>query len=703
VAFGIPVSVLGALWLMPGMDLSLNMISMVAFIMVMGILVDDSIVISESINQRQEHGEPGEVGAINGACEVARPVVFGVITTITAFLPMIFIGGVFGKFMGQIPWVVVCCLVLSLVESVFFLPARLAAQRWRPEARSSLLARLQNQVNRGLSAAIVRGYVPLLSFVLRHRHLTLVAFLLMIMGAVAAIGSGIVRFVFFPSVEAEAVIANLEMPVGTPAAVTDAVLRRLEAAADGLRGPDGKPAAAQVLTLLAGSTGGNNLIAASGGDQGNIGEVRVSLADAQRRNLSAVQLVEDWRRAVGELPGVRSLEFQAEMGRSSNQAEISLSSVDTQGLMRAAEATRDRLRHLPGVANIRLSSAPGKIELDLTLSVRGRSLGLSAVDLARQVRAAYYGLEVQRIQQDRDEVRVMLRLPEADRRDLASLAALRVRLPGGGEASLGDVAVLTEGRSPTQLERRDRRQSVALTVQFARILPNGTAPPGTPPPAGEAEVMAMLERDIVPALRREVADLAWTAEGITRDNLVGIGDLRRNFAIVLFAIYGLVAVGLRSFLQPLVIMAAVPFGIIGAVLGHLLMNLPMSMLSLFGVVAMTGVVVNQGLVKVDVVNRLRELEGMTTWEAVTTGAPRRFRAIMLTTATTFLSLVPLMLQTSVQARFLVPMAVSIAFGEVFATAITLILIPCLYMMLDDIVSWWQGHPPAVQATGAAPP
>lgn len=682
---GIPISFLGGLWLAPYFDVSINMVSLFAFIVSLGIVVDDAIVVGENIYTYLEKGMRPIEAAIRGVREMAVPVTFAIVTTIAAFAPLLFVAGMMGKVMRQIPIVVIAVLAMSLVEALIILPAHLSARerKWPLfQAVISAIERVQLKAQNLLEKLINGPYRRTLNLTLEWRYATVavsIATLLMVMGTVA---SGYLKFSLMPKVDADNMVASLTMPQGTPVEVTESILARIEMAAHEITAeveaedPDNEQKFLRHTSLTVGekpSEGGHGPTAQAslGGTSSNIGEVNVELLGSDVRTVSSNHLVNLWRERVGEVPGAVSLTFQSSLFSGGDAVSIQLAHRSFPVLLKAVEALEAAVAEYPGVKDVSNSFLVGKKELKLALTTEGRTLGLTLSDLGRQVRAGFYGEEAQRIQRGRDDVRVMVRYPEAERRSLSDIENMRIRLPGGAEAPFTTVAQVTEGRGYATIDRTDRRRVVTVTADVDADVGNAN------------DINGELRTSVLPGLARDFPGLVFDFEGEQRNQQESLGSLRTNFLVAQLAIFALLAIPFRSYLQPLIVMSAIPFGLVGAILGHVIMGYDLSLLSLFGMVALTGVVVNDSLIMVDLINRERA-SGTPLDEAIRDSGTRRFRPIMLTTATTFLGLTPMILETSLQAKFLIPMAISLAFGIVFATGITLILVPNLYRILEDI-------------------
>ncbi len=676
VTMGIPVSFLGALWLIPGFGTTINMISLFAFIICLGIVVDDAIVVGEAMYGFYEKGLPAPRAAVLGARRMARPVTFSVLTTIAAFVPLLFVEGTMGKFMGVIPVVVISVLAMSLIESMFVLPAHLASIRGlhhrHHDRRAWPLERLRRGFGRLLGWFVAGPYRWLLAKALAWRYLTAAVFVAVLVLTLGWLGAGRIKFVFLPKVESDTVRARVTMPRGTSLEETAAVVDRIEAAAERLReemNGGGRPLIQHVFALAGGHTAAGGPMGGGAGGT-HLGTVEIQLLPSEERTVPAARVAARWRELVGPVPGAESVTFTSALFSAGEPILVRLSGERFDTLEEAAARVKEELSRYPGVTDISDSFRKGKLELRLSLKPAARTLGLTLADLARQVRHGYYGDEAQRIQRGRDEVKVMVRYPAAERRSLAALEAIRIRTPSGAEVPFAQVARAELRRGYATIRREDRRRVVDVSADVDEDVTNAQ------------EVIQDLERSFLPRLMADYPGLGYSFEGREQARRESLAGLWQGFAVALLAIYALIAIPFGSYLQPLIVMSAIPFGIVGALWGHVLMGLPLTILSVFGIVALSGVVVNDSLVMVDYVNRARE-EGAGIREAVVGAGTRRFRPILLTTLTTFFGLLPMILEKSVQAQFLIPMAVSLGFGVVAATAITLLLVPCSYLMLED--------------------
>ena len=681
VSLGIPIPFLGAIALMPGLDVSINITSLFAFILVLGILVDDAIIVGENVHRHHEHAGAGVAGAVAGAQQIAKPVVFAVLTTVAAFLPLLIVPGFIGKAFRAVPLIVIPCLLFSLVESLAILPAHLAhvskpraLGRWR---------RLQQGVRGGLRRFVDTGYQPALRVALRWRYLTVALALATLIVTGGMVLGGWTGFRFLGALDIGYMTATVTMPQGVPVAATVSALQRLEDGAARLRARLAQDTGLDYFRHVS-TTVGDQPVQSRGGElfgvtdvasAANIGEVIIELAGAEARSYDSEQLGNLWREETGPIPEAVEVAFDTSPLNPGNDVDVQLSGPDLDQLRDAAAAVRRRLADYAGVYAIADSFRAGKPERRLDITPAAQTLGLTLQDLGRQVRQAFYGEEAQRIQRGRDDVRVMVRYPRDERRSLGDLENMRIRTPHGGEVPFSVVAQVESGFGFASITRVDRNRSVNVTAAV------------DPATASAGSVIADLRERVLPEALAEYPGVFFSFQGVQAEQAETLASLRRGFLLAMLLIYMLLAIPLRSYVQPLIIMAAVPFGAVGAIWGHLLMGLDLSILSVFGLVAQTGVVVNDSLVMVDFINGARrapeEAEGDRLQRALLEAGAARFRPILLTSLTTFVGLAPLMLERSTAAMTLVPMAVSLAFGVLFATFITLILVPTIYLILAD--------------------
>ncbi len=673
VTLGIPISFAAGLMTLPYFDVSINMISLFAFIMVLGIVVDDAIIIGENIYRKQESGLPPLKASIEGALEVGRPVVFSVLTTMVAFYPLLLAGGTMGKLMRNIPVVVMVVLLGSLIESLFILPAHLARSAAKKKAQG-LTKEKQKKSALWLKSVIAGPYSRLVNFCVHWRYATVAFGIALLIISFGLWKAGWIKFTFFPRVEGDTMRCYITMPTGTPMDRTKEVAAHVESAAlellaqeDLNRDADAPPLLEYSLAMVGRHSGRG----ATRGSGGHLAQVWVQLLESEQRDISTNKLAQKWRQRIGTIPDAESISFRSEIHSAGNPIEVHLALDNHDQLLAAAEDLKNELRGYPGVFDISDSFLPGKPEMQLKLKPAARSLGLTLNDLARQVRHAFYGAEALRLQRDKDEVKVKVRFPENERKSLGSVEEMRIRTPNGEEVPFTQVAEVNMEQGYTTIERAQRLRVIKVTADVDETVTNAN------------EVRTALIGQVLPYLQSQYYGLRYQIEGEGKQQKESFADVFRGFAIAMFCIYALLAIPFKSFTQPFIVMAAIPFGFEGAVLGHLLMGFNLSILSLCGMVGLAGVVVNDSLVLVYAANRLRS-EGADAHRAVTQAGGLRFRAILLTSLTTFVGLTPMLLEQSVQAKFLIPMAISLGFGVLFSTFVTLLFIPCGYMILEDL-------------------
>jgi multidrug efflux pump subunit AcrB len=676
VALGIPVSFAGGIWMMPHLGISINMISLFAFILVLGIVVDDAIITGENVYHRIQQGEHPSIASWKGTHEVGTVVIFGVLTTIAAFTPMLGLSGVSGKIWPNIPLVVIPTLLFSLLQSKFVLPAHLSLLAPSDRVRKvGPILRLQRRVADGLEWFIEHLYQPFLRFCLAWRYVLVVFFFGILVYSVAIVATGRIKFVFFPEVEGDVLSAKVELTQGVPFAETERVVGLVADAAQEIGREfavaDGR---SSILHIMA--SAGTQPFQSGMGPTGlptatHIGEVTMELLPAaERPGLTADMLVEKLRERVGRLPGVEELRIQSMTASSGNAIDVTLTGSDINRLVEATEFVKKGLANYPGVIDISDSNREGKDEIRFVrLTPAGEALGFRLDDVARQVRDAFYGNEVHRLQRGRDEVKVMVRYPEEDRCSLAEMEEMKLWTRDGKPVPLRQVVVYEFGRGPSVISRTDRRRSVQITADVDSK-------------TNANEVVSRFTKEVLDEVASQFGGVRYEFEGEQKDQKESIRDLGTGFLGALVIMYVLIAIPLRSYVQPLIIMSVIPFGLVGAIWGHRLMGMNLSIMSMCGLVALAGVVVNDSLVMVDFVNR-HISESKSLVGAVVRAGGRRFRAILLTSLTTFVGLMPMLLETDMQAQFLVPMAVSLGFGILFATTITLFLVPSIYIILDD--------------------
>ncbi|NQZ96851.1 MAG: efflux RND transporter permease subunit [Myxococcales bacterium] len=685
ISIGIPISLLGALFLFPMLGFSIDVISSFAFILVLGILVDDAVVVGENIHRHTLTDPNRQLAAIKGAQEVAVPVIFGVLTTVVAFSPLMLAPGFMGQIFAIIASVVVISLLFSLVESQLVLPAHLSiGKRQKPSANALAVGwrGVQTRFATWFDHLNQVHYRALLDRALVYRYFTLAVGVALLLWTFGLLASGRLAFSFFPPLESDYVSARLTMPQGTPAEKTREALNQIEASVELLRAeiaeqyPDGDAIIRHVQSSVgdqpfSGGGGGPGSAGAVRPGGSHLGEVVLALSESEKRDLRTSDIAKRWRDHVGAIPDAVELGFLSSLFTAGEAINIQLRGADVDQLRSAAVALKKTLNTYPGVVDVSDSFRAGKGEIKLGLLPTGEALGLSLQDLARQVRQAFYGDEAQRIQRGRDDVRVMVRYPEAQRRSLGDLEDMRIRMPDGSEVPFRTVATADLGRGFSTIRRMDRQRIVSVTADVDREVTT------------ENEVLADILATQLPSILADHSGVSYSLEGAQREQRLAFGGLIRWYGFALFGIYALLAIPLRSYFQPLLIMSVIPFGLVGAIWGHMIMGRDLAFMSVQGIIALSGIVVNSSLILVHYVNARRET-GSALDEAVREAGVIRFRPIVLTSITTFAGLTPLLLETSTQAQFLIPMAVSLAFGVLFASAITLFIVPSGYLILEDV-------------------
>lgn len=680
VAMGIPTSFLGALILMPVFGVSVNMLSLFAFILVLGMVVDDAIVVGENIFQHRLKGKSLFQASVDGASEVAGPVLFSVLTTVAAFLPLMFVSGAMGKFMWVVPAIVISVLIISVVEAFLVVPSHLSGKLSRSAAPIwTKMERFRHHADEWLQKFLDKVYTPSLAAATKHRYVTFAVATAILFATVGIIAGGVIKFEFLPSIDADVINVQISMPPGTQVEETRRVTELVREA--GLRAI----AESDKNQEEPGRTNLKHMFVATGfqvfegGPQGlreniggNLSQIRLLLTDPELRSTRTPDIVNLWRNEVGEIPGVEQIQFQSSLLAQGADIGIELSHEDFASLLAAVERLKVKLKTYDGVYDVSDTHFEGKRELQLRLKSDARTLGISEDELATQVRSAFFGAEALRLQRGRDEVKVMVRYPDEERKSLASVEDMMIRTRGGGEIPFHSAANVVDAIGFSSVSRTDQKRVVVVNASV------------DPAVANASELTAELQSTVLNELRADYIGLGVDYEGQSRDRQESMQSLLVGFIFALFLIFGLIAIPLRSFTQPIVIMSVIPFGFVGAILGHLLFGFNMSLMSMFGFVALTGVVVNGGIVMIDFINRARD-EGVPLREAILQSGEKRFRAIMLTSMTTFFGLVPLILEKSVQAQFLVPMAISLGFGVMFSGfLITLIVLPAMYLILEDV-------------------
>jgi multidrug efflux pump subunit AcrB len=672
---GIPISIAGAMFILWSIDGTINMISLFGLIMVLGIVVDDAIVVGEAIYVHRKRGESPLDAAVNGVKEVAMPVLAAVTTTIVAFIPLSYVGGTMGKFVAILPTVVISCLIISLVESLFLLPAHLShlpdlnapKKLWGPFA---LLERGRLATSRGLENFIEQRYTPFITKVLNWRYVSLAIAIAILMLSVGLVKGGLVKFQVFPKLDGFVITSTVEFPEGTPSDVTNAALKQIGEAFDRLAAKtetlSGEPLERQRLKLV-----GQVLSGDRGATGPHMGSIQIILLPSEKRGIHSNDLMIAWEKEVGPIPGVKSLSFEGmQAGPSGAEIEVWLQGRNMDELLGAAADLQDALAEYQGVYQIRSDYAQGKNELQLSLKPEATTLGLTVQDLARQVNAGFYGREAFRLQRDSDDIRVKVRYTALERSRISDFEKVHIRTADGSEVPLLSVADIRFAPGFSTITRTDGMRRIKVTAEVNNRLANS------------GDIFAQLGETTFQILKDRYPDVHLAMQGSKKNTRESFASLKVGFPIAMVGIFVIVATIFRSYVQPFVILFTIPFGIVGAIIGHLVMGYSLSMMSIFGMVALSGVVINDAIVLIERVNS-NLAEGMPLLESIVQGGARRFRAIFLTSISTVGGLAPLIMETDMQAKFLIPMALSVAGGVAFATVLTLLLIPSLLVIVND--------------------
>ena len=686
VSVGIPISFMGAFALLPEMGATINLITLFAFIVVLGIVVDDAIVTAESIYTHQKKAALNPDGSytdslkavIDGTNAIAVPVTFGVLTTIASFVPLLMLEGSMGKIFAFIPMVVIPVLLFSLIESKLILPTHLRHLKPIPaNGQGNLLVRLQQKVANSLEVFIDKVYRPFLSIALRFRYLTITLFIILLFLSVVLIKTGHFPYTFMPRVQSEYAKATLTMPEGTPVDITTQHIFTMKTQAELLQkkyiDPVTQESIVQHILVTVGANG-TGLSSTTKG-QSHMGQVQMEITPPEHRSLkiTSTQLVREWRKMIGNIPGKQLLLFRAEAARGGDPIDVQLQGDNFKELAKAAEAVKKRiiLEYADnGVFSVKNSFEGGKEELQISLKPNASLLGLSISDLGTQIRHAFYGAEAQRLQRNRDDIHVMVRYPKDERKSITDLDNMFIRSSAGAQIPLSEAADIQSTQGVPTITRVDRQRVVNITGDVNKE-------------KGNTEKIIADIKTWLPDVLNQYPSVRVNFEGEQKDQREMFRSLATGLVFVLFAIYALLAIPFRSYSQPLIVMSIIPFSLVGALIGHAVMGMMLSISSLLGLLALTGVVVNDSLVMVDYINRQRR-KGVELIKAVNGAGKARFRPILLTSLTTFFGLTPLIFEESTQAQFLIPMGVSLGFGILFATFITLVLIPATYLILEDV-------------------
>jgi multidrug efflux pump subunit AcrB len=663
VMMGIPTSFLGGLMLLPSFDVSLNMVTLFAFIISLGIVVDDAVVVGENIFEWRQRGVNAFEAAVLGIREVSVPVTFSILTNIVAFLPLAFVPGTMGKVFFMVPIVVILVFIVSWIEGLFILPAHLSHGNVKKELESKSWL---DGFRKGLDHVVMNLYGPFLKRVLKYRYLTMAIAFAVLMLMIGFIQSGRLGMGLFPITESDKAVAELKFPFGTPAKVTQKALDQLRDSAHVVLEKLNKT---DVILGIVTKVG-------SGGDESQ-GSIEVLFKSEEERKLGMVEYIDQWRETTPDILGTLSLIYKADSGGPSSGSALNLEfrHPNVPKLKEANDRVIAALKEYPMVKDIVDGFSPGKPQINFKLTPEGENAGFTANDVARQLRGAYFGSESLRQLRGRNEFKVRVRLDREQRESEYDLEEMILRSPQGIEMPLREIAVFDRGRAYTEIKRRNGARTI--TVE-ADVKPRSQA----------GLIKTELTTTILPDILKDYPGMTYSFEGRSKNMMESMRALGIGFIIAMFVIYALLAIPFNSYFQPLIIMVSIPFGIVGAVLGHIVMGYDLSIISMFGVVALAGVVVNDSLVLIDMANR-KYKENNHALAAIHYAGVRRIRPILLTSLTTFGGLAPMIFETSRQAKFLIPMAISLGYGILFATIIALLVVPCLYMVLDDVKQFWK--------------
>ncbi|WP_373516373.1 efflux RND transporter permease subunit [Pricia sp.] len=660
VMVGMTVSFIGGMMLLPLIGISINMISMFGFLVVLGIVVDDAIVVGENVYEYRQKGMSPMKAAIAGTKDVSFPVIFSIVTTIIAFVPLLFMPGETGKFWQPLPAVVIVILAVSLLEALFILPSHLGHLK-KKKSKNKWVLKLegwQGTFANGFDRFIDNRYRPFLDRCLEYRYITLsvaVALLLMVGGYGLSGHMGLIQM---PEVAADEIEAGVRLPVGTTPDKAAKVARDISAATQRMFEEHDLYEVAEGIKT---NVRGQNFI-----------DVEIVMLPPDQRDITAGEVIALWRDNIGDIEGVDQITFEAERGPGGARQAISidLSHSDIDMLEKASAAFVERMNAFTNTHDVSDNYNKGKMQYDFKLLPQGRSLGLTSDEVGQQVRDGFFGALAMRQLRGMNEIEVRVKLPLKERKDIKNLENFLIRTPDGIEVPLMDVVEVEQREAFSSINRRNGRRVVNVGMDVE-------------PANSVNRVIASVQEETLPQLRADFPGITWSFEGSQADMRESTDTLKAGFGIAILLIYTLLAVAFSSYIQPLIVMTAIPFGIVGAVIGHILLGYDLSLVSLMGVIALSGVVVNDSLIMIDYANKRRK-EGDAIYMAIHEAGLRRFRPIILTTMTTFGGLAPIILETSSQAFYLIPMAISLGFGIVFATAIILVIVPCLYLTLEDV-------------------
>ena len=697
VSSGIPISFMGAFLILNYFGASINMLSLFGFIMTLGILVDDAIIVGENVYTHYKMGKSAKTAVVDSIAQIGAPVVMAVTTTIVAFTPLMHIAGIMGKFIFIMPQAVICILAFSLVEAFVILPAHLDHALTPPKKNKVLIYRLcffwlewlkkdildshgwvRDRIERGLTGFISSIYTPVLKYCVRNRYFTLAMGFGILIVSIGLLLGGHVPFVFFPKTDSNWIVSEIIYPLGTPFKATEKTIKQIEKGAFELND-----------FFRDRVWGGENLIVNNfsqvgiiprrdwkpGVNGGHCGEAWIEIQSASKRpDIPATEVTAKWRELTGDILGSEQLTFSIiGSGPGGNPIEIQLKGKDLEQLEFAADELKQEIAKYPGTFDITDNFRPGKMEKRIHIKKGAKSLGITMADIATQIRQAYYGDEVLKIQRGKDDIKVMVRYSQKERESEASIDELRIRTRDGREIPLNQVADIEMRRGYSTIQRVERKRIITVISDINEDIANAR------------EIVEDLKINYLDTLVNRFPGVTYDLEGQAKRTEESIESLKLGFSLAAMVIFLLLASQFRSYIQPVIIMTAIPFGLIGAIVGHYLMNLDITMISIFGIVALSGIVVNDSLILIDFINS-EVRKGSKVFDSVIEAGQNRFRPVLLTSVTTVAGLFPLLLETSFQAQFLIPMAVSISFGLMAATVLTLVFVPSLYVVINDMVA-----------------
>ncbi|WP_440055890.1 efflux RND transporter permease subunit [Pseudoalteromonas sp. T1lg65] len=665
VMMGLPVSFLGAFLFMPMgfLDVTINLASLFAFILVLGIVVDDAIIVGESAHAEiEKHGHSLD-NVVRGVKRVAIPATFGVLTTVAAFLPQTLATGPAAAYSKAIGGVIILCLLFSLVESKLILPAHIAAMKNKPSNPNNPFHRLRELIDNSLKSFVENKYRGFVAKCIHYRYTVIVGFLTVLIVSAGMFAGGFIKFVANPKIPHDFPQIRIEMNLSSSENATLETLKKVEQVMLDVE----KQIEAQYGTKML----KDYMVSMNGRTNAQIMAILVA---PDERPIGTFELSALWRENMPPLPGVKSLNIQDSInnggGRDDGDISFRLEGKNKDELKEVATLLREKLATISGVGDINDSLQSATDEVQLELKPLAHTFGLTLADVASQVNFSYYGLEAQRILREGEEIKVMIRYPKEQRNSISDIQDVRIMTPQGAEVPLMEVAEIKIVDGVNRIRRENSKRTINV---WASVDTNAAEP---------FKIAKEIRDEYLPSLLKNYPGVQSSVAGRVQEEMDSVVEQIRDLILSLIIIFALLAVPLRSYSQPILIMSVIPFGVVGAVLGHAVLGMTMSSLSFFGIIAVAGVVVNDSLVMVDFVNKARE-QGIAIKDAVVEAGCKRFRAILLTSLTTFVGLIPIITETSLQAQLVIPMAVSLAFGVLFATVITLVLIPCQYVALED--------------------